>query len=249
METLLTKRRLGIVGGMGAPAGAWLFNRVITLSGAARDQDYPEILLHSNAGVPDRTRAILGQGPSALPQLVRSVQLFNDYGVDVAAMACMTAYHYYAELAPVFHGLLVNPLDLVCRGLAAAPVPVRKVGLMGSTGLLRSGLYQRQLEIQGVGVLLLNDRQQEKYFMEPLYGRNGIKAGATSQGLKDLFWEQAAILLDQGADALVGACSEVPLVVDRTFDVPFYNVFELLARELADLSCGRRAVPAWKALA
>lgn len=251
METLLTKRRLGIVGGMGAPAGAWLFNRVVTLAGAVRDQDYPEILLHSNAGVPDRTRAILRQGPSALPELVRSVRIFNDCGVDVAALACMTAYYYAAELALVFQGLLVNPLDLVCRELAAAPggLPVRKVGLIGSAGLLKSGLYQRQLAARGVEVLLLNDAQQEKYFTEPIYGRNGIKAGGTSQGVRDRFWQQAAILRDQGAEALVGACSEVPLVVDRTFEVPFYNAFELLARELVDLSYGRRSVPARGALA
>jgi len=55
----VSKKKLGIIGGMGSHAGVWLFNRITELSYAQKDQEYLDILVHNNSAIPDRTRAIV----------------------------------------------------------------------------------------------------------------------------------------------------------------------------------------------
>jgi aspartate racemase len=234
MEDRLPKRRLGIVGGMGSPAGAWLFNKIISLADVSRDQDYPEIIVHSNSRIPDRTEAILGKGHSSLPELQRSIGFLNECRVEVAALACMTAYYYYKDLAVAFNGRLINPMDVVFEKITSDPATasIQKIGLIGSSGLLRSGIYQERFKQAGYEIITLDDEDQQKYFMHPIYMAGGIKSGVFTMPVKDLFWKQVDLLKQKGAEAVIGACSEVPLVLDREFNCPFYNAFELLAMEL-----------------
>ena len=230
-------RRLGIVGGMGSLAGVWLLKRVLDFSGAQCDQEYPEILLHSNSNIPDRTKAILGHGETPLDELQRSIGFFNECGIEVAALACMTAYYYYPALSRVFNGVLINPIDITLRAIKqqfTTTVP-KKIGLIGTTGLIRSGIFQQQFGVHGLEIITLDEQSQNKYFMDPIYRTNGIKAGCINRETSDFFWKQEDLLLAMGAEALIGACSEIPLIADRDFKCPFYNVFELLAKDLSDV--------------
>jgi len=229
--------RLGIVGGMGSPAGAWLFSRILAYAEAEKDQDYPEILLHNNSCIPDRTEAILYGGDSPVPELARSIYIFNSSGIDIAVLACMTAYYYHRQLAAIFRGRLVDPVELVLRKiLAQRRAGVRRVGLIGSSGLIRSDVFPDRFGPAGLEIITLDEDEQQKYFMTPIYMPSGIKSGIITPEIRDLFWRQSHILTAKGADVIVGACSEIPLVLDRTFDRPFFNVFDLLAKELASMT-------------
>ncbi|MBD0259693.1 MAG: aspartate/glutamate racemase family protein [Cytophagales bacterium] len=232
------RKKLGIVGGMGSHAGAWLFERIIQLSPAQADQDYPEILFHNNSPVPDRTQAILSGSPGPVHQLAKSVELFNHYRVDVAVLACMTAYFYYGKLAELFHGKIINPLELTARELLHGDKfsGAKCIGLIGSTGLLRTRLYHEKLEGLGYKVVTLNEGEQQQYFTEPVYGKNGLKAGGVTEAVRDTFLAQVPLLAGKGADVVVGACSEVPLVVGHASAIafPFLNVFEVLAQRTVD---------------
>jgi aspartate racemase len=104
-----------------------------------------------------------------------------------------------------------------------------KVGLVGSTGLLQSGLFQHKLEALGYQTVVLNEAEQEQYFMEPLYGKNGIKTGNIDDGILTRFSRLLHILAERGADVIIGACSEIPLVARKPMPVPFIDAFELLA--------------------
>ena len=229
--------RLGIVGGMGSPAGAWLFSHILAYAKAERDQDYPEILLHNNSRIPDRTEAILYGGKSPIPELARSIHIFNSSEMDIAVLACMTAYYYHRQLAAIFRGRLVDPVELVLRKILDGRGPgIKRVGLMGTSGLIRSNIFPDRFGPAGLEIITLDEDDQQKYFMTPIYMPSGIKSGINTPEIRDLFWTQSKILTAKGADVLVGACSEIPLVLDRTFDRPFFNVFDLLAKELASMT-------------
>lgn len=224
--------RIGILGGMGAHAGAWLLQRIIALSDATSDQDYPDIILHNNSAIPDRTKAILYNGTSPLPELKRSMQMFNSMEVQIAVMACMTAHYYYKELSGIFKGNLINALDIIVQELRENNTfrDVRKIGLIGSTGLLKTCLIQDRIAPLGCEVIVLDDEEQEAYFMRPIYMEGGIKSGKVTGEVKELFSTQVDILTDRGADMIIGACSEVPLLLDPDMELPYMDVFDLLAR-------------------
>lgn len=226
------KKKLGIIGGMGPKAGAWLFQRIISLSEARCDQEHLEIFLHNNTCIPDRTRAIINGEESPLAELQRSIALLNACRVDVIALACMTSYYYYNSLHKQSQVPIIHPVPLILKELKES-IGSGKVGLVGSTGLLRSGLYQNILEPAGFEVLTLNDEEQQKYFMTPIY--QSIKAGINSRETTDLFSYQFEILKEKGAEVAIGACSEVPLIVDRNaLTIPFIDVFDLFANKIVD---------------
>ena len=64
-------KTIGVLGGMGPEAGAYLLERIIHETAAARDQDHPPVIVYSLPQVPDRTEAILHGGPSPVPALQR----------------------------------------------------------------------------------------------------------------------------------------------------------------------------------
>lgn len=77
-DHLAWKRVIGIVGGLGPHAHIELERLMLQaasdrLDRPANDQDYPEWVLSSVPGTPDRTRAIIGEGPSPFAELARSL--------------------------------------------------------------------------------------------------------------------------------------------------------------------------------
>jgi aspartate racemase len=236
------QKTLGIVGGMGSHASLWLFNRIIQLSKVHNDQDYLEIILHSNSRIPDRTKAILYGGHSPLPELKRSFEILNAEGIDVSVMACMTAYYYYNELAPLYSGKLVHPIEFVLEELEQNPRYKNKyrLGVIGSTGMLRGGVFQKKLEPLGYEIITVDPEEQEKYFMYPIYKENGFKSGVFNEENRELFMEQVNILERKNAEIIIGACSEIPLVIDKyninpdEMKLPFIDAFDLLARKVVD---------------
>jgi aspartate racemase len=231
------RRKLGIIGGMGSHAAAWLFKRIVDLSNGRKDQDYIEIVLHNNTAIPDRTRAIVHAGDSPLPELIRSTRLFNDNGIGVAVMACLTAYYYKPQLAAIFNGDFVDPIDLTVEAIREIR-PLTdglRIGVIASTGALRSGIFQKAMTPLGIELISLEGKEQEQYFMRPVYMEGGAKSGNISREASDLFFRQVPLLQERGAEVIVGACSEVPLLLNANdIGLPYIDVFDLLAQKVVD---------------
>ena len=98
----MMKKTLGIIGGMGPLATCDLMEKIIALTKAGKDQDNIHIVVDCNTNIPDRTAAIVGQGESPVPQLVRSGIKLQGMGADVLVMSCNTAHYFYEELLPYF---------------------------------------------------------------------------------------------------------------------------------------------------
>lgn len=229
----MEKKKLGIIGGMGSQAAAWIFDRIVALSPAQTDQEYLEILLHNNSAITDRTAHIIEKEPSPLPELIRSARLMNLAGVEVVVQACMTSYYYAPWVQKHLKATLMHPVQLVARQLQSNPEfqGLTTIGLIGSTGLLKSNLYQDGLGKLGFKVVHLPATEQQRYFMDPIYQPGGIKAGNFTGEVKQQFLQQFELLQKQGAQVVLGACSEVPLVVTENPGMPFIDVFELLCKE------------------
>ena len=62
------KKTIGILGGMGPEATSYMYSLIIKNTKVEKDQDHIRIVIYSNPHVPPRTDAILGKGPSPVPQ-------------------------------------------------------------------------------------------------------------------------------------------------------------------------------------
>jgi len=227
--------RLGIIGGMGSVAAAHFFKRLIELTPAVTDQEYIETFLHNNTQVPDRTAGVLYGKPSPLPELRRSVEILNSLDSSHIVLACMTSHYFLPQLQEISRAEILDGIALSavrCRELG-----LKRVGIIASTGAIALGLFQKQLKKMGIDALIFSEQDQEHYFAEPVYAEWGVKAGYVTGRPKERLNQGAQLLIEDGAEAIIAGCTELPLVFSaEDFSVPLVDTIDVLL-ETAIQSC------------
>ncbi len=199
-------RTIGILGGMGPAASADFLTMLVSAVKAARDEAHPRVLLDSNPHVPDRNTALAG-GASPGPVLAEMATRLIAGGAQVLAMPCNAAHGWADDIRAV---LATNAIfvDLIEQGVAATlACGPKTVGLLavGATHSLR--LYHMPLEAAGIRVLA-----PPAEAVAALVAR--VKRGDTGPAARAAAARLAVRLAEDGADVILAACTEVPLVLD-----------------------------------
>lgn len=225
----MTHKRLGIIGGMGSVATAYMFRRLVELTPTEKDQEYIEVIIHNNSRIPDRTAGILHDGPSPLPELQRSVDYCNKFGASYIILACMTSHHFIPELQKLSEAEIIDGIQESVDFCTSVLPDVKSVGILASEGNLKCELFQRAFKAVGIRSVVFDDRDQKYFFTEPIYESWGIKAGNITGKPRERFLAAVDRLVELGADAIVGGCSEVPLVLHQDdLSVPLIDSIDCL---------------------
>ncbi|CAA9278920.1 MAG: Aspartate racemase [uncultured Chloroflexi bacterium] len=273
---------IGIVGGMG-PLAHIEFERQLLVATRKRlgrsptDQDFPEWIASSIPETPDRTKALLGEGPSPVPWLERSVRRLCDKGqeggADFAVITCNTAHAFLEEVRGRACVPLVDMIEETVRAARSQLGRGGAIGILGTSGTLRSGIYAHAAErVGGIRTLSLLDVRdgkrdgealQEELVMAPIYGGKsggkrvpgGIKSGLLREDEEDTrkakaeaaepLREAVRLLADAGADLCVLACTEIPLATGRdpVEGTPLLDPVVVTAEASIAIAAGDRALP------
>lgn len=238
MEVIyLEEKVIGILGGMGPEATADLFKRIIRATPAEKDQDHIRVIIDSNPKIPDRTAAIIGGGSSPLPEMTRTAKNLEKAGADLIIIPCNTAHHYYEELKRSVRIPILNMVELTAQTIKEIFPNVKRIGLIGTTGTVRAGIYNRALEKSGVEVIYPPEKLQDQV-MEAIYGN--VKAGRTLEG-KEIIAKVATHLIEEGAEIIIYGCTEVSLVLkSEDLPVPVVDPLQILAETAVAVSSPRR---------
>ncbi|MCJ7579252.1 MAG: amino acid racemase [Candidatus Aminicenantes bacterium] len=225
------KKTIGILGGMGPEATAYMYNLIIKHTQVETDQDHIRVIIFSNPEIPPRTDAILGKGLSPVPLLIEGIRKLKDAGADFVIMPCVTAHYFIPEVLTQidvpFLSLLDESLSWAKENLAG----LKRVGLISSTGTLVSKLFHHTFGKAGIEVLALEDKDQQEV-MEAIFGPKGIKAGFSSGPSKEQIVRAAEKLTAGGAEAILAGCTELPLVLKaEDISVPLIEPMEILAQK------------------
>lgn len=206
-----SKRSLtvGVLGGMGPEATVDFMARVIAATPASCDQEHIHMLVDHNPGIPDRHAAIGGTGPDIGPELAAMAQRLEAAGADFLVMVCNTAHAYTEGIRAAVGIPFVSIVDVVMA--AVAEHPAHAVGVMAADGCLQAGLYQQALTATGREPLLWTAAEQQR-FMALLWR---IKAGERGPELRSGLQALAASLEFAGAELLLAACTEIPLILQQ----------------------------------
>lgn len=225
------KKTIGILGGMGPEATAYMYSLIIKHTQVEKDQDHIRIFISSNPETPPRTEAILHEGLSPVPYLVEGIQRLKNAGADFVIMPCVTAHYFLPE---VFAQIDVPFLSLIDEAFdwAKEKIPtLKKVGLLSSTGTQVSKLFQNKFNEAGIEVMTPEGKDQQKV-METIFGAGGIKAGFTSGSSKENIIRAAEKLIAGGAEAIIAGCTELPLVLKASdISVPLIEPMDILAKK------------------
>jgi aspartate racemase len=224
------KKTIGILGGMGPEATVYFFNLIVKNTAAARDQDHIPIIIYNLPQVPERTAALLGNGPSPVPLLKEGIRRHVKAGADFIVIPCITAHAFLLEIKTSGSVPILSLLDEALAFSREKIPKLKRAGLLASTGTLRSRLFHQAFTAAGVEIITPTDKEQAKV-MDAIFGKAGIKAGFTRGHPRRLIVNAARRLIRRGAQAVIAGCTEVPLVLgDKDIPVPLIEPLRIGAR-------------------
>jgi aspartate racemase len=223
------KKTIGILGGMGPRATIYLFDRIIQLTRAEKDSDHIPIIVYNNPKIPDRTESILHGGPSSLPFLIDGAKLLEKAGADLIIMPCITAHYYYPEIIKHIKIPFLHALEATALHIKTKLPALKKVGLLSTTGTIESGIFQDQMEKEGLEVVIPDEEYRFK-IMDAIYENDGIKAGFIEQPKKILLEVVSHLIEGKGSQAIIAGCTEIPLVLKPgDFACPLIDPLKIIA--------------------
>ena len=188
---------LGVLGGMGPQATNTFYQRIIDRTQAETDQEHLQVLLWSDAKIPDRTAAILGgREDEVFDQLLAGAKLLENAGCTVLAIPCNTSHYFADRLQAQLHIPIIHMIRETVAALKAAGKT--KAGILATDGTVRTGIYQKELTQAGLTPVTLPDDLQ-KVVMSIIYDE--IKRGET--GSREKFAEIDACLRAAGCDCRI----------------------------------------------
>jgi aspartate racemase len=228
------------------------------------DQDYPEWVVSSIPGTPDRTVALLEDGPSPLPLLLRSLERLAA-SADFAVLACVTAHAFLEEVRASVRLPILDMAEATLAEVTRLIGSRARVGVLATTGSLRGRVFQRAAsrvapELELISLLDLPDggALQEELVMRPIYGPlregrrgpGGIKSGGSRDlesgaSHRDVLASAVGRLAADGAECVITGCTEIPLALGRepVDGIPLLDPLDITARAAVRIARGEAPLP------
>lgn len=225
-------KTLGVIGGLGPMATAYFMQLVIDMTDAATDQEHIPMIIYNCPQIPDRTSYLLGKSDhNPGPQIIECGKKISQAGAELIAIPCITAHALYPEIekeleTPVLHIIRETAAYLKKEG-------IRSVGLEATDGTVQTGVFQKELERQGIEVILPS-KEKQQMVMHIIY--NNVKAGRRVD--MDRFQQVEEELHEKGAEVIILGCTELSMISrDEKLGHGYLDAMEVLARA-AVLQCG-----------
>jgi len=236
-------KMIGVVGGMGTYAGIDLLKKIADSTEASKDQDHLPVAMLSYPGrILDRSEYLSGTVDENPGQgMADIVKKLIDTGACIIGIPCNTA-HVKEILDPVLDVIpegctLVNMLHEVASYIAGSYRDVERVGIMGTNGVYRSRVYDNYMNKSGLETIYPDEDVQYSLVHPAIYDRKyGIKAVSepVSEKARIDLMSVARMLINDGAQAIVLGCTEIPLAIrDREIELtPVVDANNVLARAM-----------------
>jgi len=226
-EPVIPGRILGIFGGMGPEATANLYQLIVQLTPAQRDQDHIPTMIFSFPQVPDRTSAIRSGDRSILPYLVQGVRHLERSGASLIVMPCNTAHFFYDEMQAAVQIPIIHMIREAALEVIRLHPQVKTVGLLATSGTIQSGLYEKEFNERGIRIVTPSETVQGDCVMKAI---DLIKSGSERKRCCDLLASAGAEVQGKGAEVILLGCTEIPLAFDPgSVRVPVVNATKVLA--------------------
>lgn len=228
----MSKKRLGILGGMGPQATNDFYQFILDRTDAHKDQEHLSAVIFSDTDMPDRTDAILsGEVQPVFDRMLSGARLLERCGCHAIAVPCNTAHYFLDRVqeevgVPVIHMIRETALELERQGR-------KRVCILATDGTIRSGLYQKELEQVHIQPAV-PDPETQKLVMSLIYDE--IKAGHSGDLDKFAAIHRGIRALE--CDCVVVACTEMSVFASRNKLPPYYvDAMSVLARRCLEV-CG-----------
>jgi aspartate racemase len=201
---------LGILGGMGPLATADFLTKLVQETPANHDQEHIPYLAYCVPQIPDRPAAILHNGESPLPYMLKGITTLRQGGATAIAIACNTAHHWFDDLERLGELPIIHIADAACAELARLNITTGAVGLLSTDGTVAAGFFQQRLSARGLKCVISTPEAQTTLVKPAI---DAVKAGQLAHA-HTLAIAAVQQLASAGAQAIILACTETPLAIE-----------------------------------
>jgi len=197
-------KTIGIIGGMGPLATVHLYERIVLRTKAEKDQDHIHVLIDSNTNIPDRTKAIIGNGEDPTVELIKSAKILEKSGADFLIMPCNTAHYFIDIIKESVNIPFINMIEETVKYTFDKYGSNTVVGVLATDGTIKSKIYENYYSKLGIRTIVPEKTQES--VMKFIY--EVIKRGNYDDGT-DLLFEAVEELKSRGADTFLLGCTEL----------------------------------------
>ncbi len=201
---------IGVLGGMGPLATLDFFSKVLAATPAKGDADHVPMLIQTDPRIPARPLAILSAGTSPLPELLAGRNRLVAAGATALVMPCNTAHYWYADLVDGCPVPFLSIVDACIQELSTLADRGSTIGIIATQATLEAKIFDPVLMRAGYTALLPEEAVMATLILP---GIEFVKLGETQRG-GHLIEQAVQSLLNQGARAVILACTETPVALD-----------------------------------
>lgn len=238
-----TRMKFGIVGGLGAIGGADLLLKIIKSTPA--DGDHEQLDISFEQSPFDDSAAIADEhyNPGHRKFHVYNTLLdMEQRGCKAALVPCFVSHSFLDEIAPEVSLTILSILEAIRDNLRRDHPSVRRVGVLTSSYVRKTGVFDRALG-QMYDVIYPDQDVQSAAVMPAVYGPEGIKAGRLSGRSVDMVAMACENLIQRGAELVILGSTELPILMDalkQRLDIPILDANQAYA----DFAVAYRDAPA-----
>ncbi|MBT4804268.1 MAG: amino acid racemase [Legionellales bacterium] len=260
MGIAIEKPVIGIIGGAGPDATVDLqvhLNKQMKIQlRAVSDQDHYRVIVDNYTCMPDRSLALRNKGPSPLQHMQTAAKNLEKLGATIITYPCNTAHAYIQEIQNSISIPILDMVDITCSHIINNNSKIKNIGVLCTNMTMLLDLYK----IPEMGIIY-PDQKHQTLVMQAIFA---AKAGYTDTNIKDRATTEKLVqylsnvinapvsnldfsksaqqiftlcikqLCDQGAEAIILGCTEIPLCIDtavisQKFNVPIFNPTAILA--------------------
>jgi aspartate racemase len=239
------EKTIGIVGGVGPYAGLDLIKKIFDCTIAEKDQEHLSVMLISApVEIEDRTSFLTGNSPVNPGHAMASIiERLEKAGAEIIGIPCNTA-HAPDILDTAKEEIkkkeskvkILHMIQEVTKHIKEGGPTGRKIGLLCTSGLANTQLYQQALEEAGL-IPTMPDEDIQNQIQDSIYNPSyGLKAKSNpvTPQVKNILKKAIAFLKGKGAGTVILGCTELPLAFQSSEEngVKLVDSTLILARAL-----------------
>lgn len=222
MKKFITKK-IGIIDGMGAFAGARFFQLLLEKI-SAENLAFPEIVL--NAVAIDDFIADPTKIEPAKKIISERIKFLNKQNITMIVMACNTAHIMHSDLLKIANCPFPSIIDLVVTDIKNRKI--NKVGILASPTTLRTKLYEDKLIINGL-IPVVPDKNFQNLLERVIRGVLNNKLLVID--INNLNTSSRDFIENNQLDGIILGCTELPLAFQKSKfeDIKIFDSLDILA--------------------
>ena len=217
MNQITQKKCFGIIGGLGALAGADVFFKLVKATPSPSGRNEFDFVFEQRA-------FDAGNAPGELlaSQVARKLYIydrikdFEKRKVDTVILPCFISHTFLGELHKEVKLPIVNMMEALKAYIKRKHPNLKKIGVLTSNYVRNKKLFESYFDSSNYELMYPKEVAQAN-LMEAIYGNHGLQAGQLQGESVELLQSACQDLKDQGAELIMPGFTEIAMVADRLF--------------------------------